>query len=641
MESENSSMDSKAFVLFSVGPVQPFIAAARTVRDLWTGSFLLAWLTRQAMEPIRQQVGPEAFIWPDLQLDPMATGVLRSPCLPNRFLAEVPEEQAERLAQACREVFWTKWQEVSGAVREALQSEMDRHSALAPDWQESADRLWDAQVQSFFDVRVVVLPWSGCPAEVIEELLGPRNGSATGAAGRAAGSQEEQENQLWTDRMQLVSAVLAAEKAIRKVTVYQPRPDALGMYPPKCTLLGTYEQLGPSELSRSAPYWQEFAERVRVKGVRVRPGERLCALSLVKRFAWPAYFAPVLEEDPRQVRFEDTATIAAAQWLASSTAQAPALDPRQVRQEYEEWSGRWLHWSKRDQEQDESPCPQEVWNQIVRKRKHQGPAPSYYAILMMDGDRMGQRLRERPGRAHPQRISRTLADFALHHAEETVKACYGTLVYCGGDDLLALLPTSQAIRCAQQVRGKFQKVWQAGYPDCPCPTLSAGIAIVHHKEDLRFALDEARRAEKLAKLAGRNIVCLTVCRRSGEHSRALCPWDFLDTVSEWVQAFLPTNGQAGASDRWAYHLYQELPVLEGLPLEAVKAELRRQVDRAEKETRKLLFGEPVEEAGKRLADQFRHFRSLTADRAWQDGETLQHFLTLCQTASFLARRRDE
>ena len=40
-----------AFLAFSLGPVQTFIAAARTVRDLWTGSYVLAWLTWQAICP--------------------------------------------------------------------------------------------------------------------------------------------------------------------------------------------------------------------------------------------------------------------------------------------------------------------------------------------------------------------------------------------------------------------------------------------------------------------------------------------------------------------------------------------------------------------------------------------------------------
>ena len=33
-----------AFLKFQLGPVQDFIAAARSIRDLWSGSYLLSWL---------------------------------------------------------------------------------------------------------------------------------------------------------------------------------------------------------------------------------------------------------------------------------------------------------------------------------------------------------------------------------------------------------------------------------------------------------------------------------------------------------------------------------------------------------------------------------------------------------------------
>ena len=38
----------KSLVLFQAGPVQPFIAAARSTRDLWSGSYMLSWLMAAA-----------------------------------------------------------------------------------------------------------------------------------------------------------------------------------------------------------------------------------------------------------------------------------------------------------------------------------------------------------------------------------------------------------------------------------------------------------------------------------------------------------------------------------------------------------------------------------------------------------------
>lgn len=636
---EGGAMDDRAFILFSVGPVQPFIAAARSLRDLWTGSFLLAWLTRQAMTPILEMYGPAAFVEPDMTNDPMGSDALRkklrSPCLPNRFLAEVPRENAEQLAQACENAFREAWREVADRVRDELQQKLG-NVGLGEQWREPAERLWDKQIDSFFDVRWVVLPWEQATEQVTNDLLGP-------AANQGASSNDW----LWTRRAHLAAKLLAARRAIRKITPYKPDPDEAGMYPGKCSLMGTYEQIGPAKLADAANFWQMFAQRVSLAGVRIRANERLCAISLVKRFAWPAYFSEIFGSDPRALRFEDIPTIAAAKWLMEE----PALDPEEVRRSDEFWSGQWLHWTRPDQDEDEKRCPEEVWQRIEIKRKKQGGAPTYYAILVMDGDRMGQHLRAQPGPNHPCTISRALTKFAVAEAEGIVEAHSGTLIYCGGDDILALFPTHQVLACAQRLNEKFREIWAQEMEtvrySSPA-TLSAGIAVVHIKEDLRFALQMARDAEKRAKNAGRNILGIMACRRSGEHTFALCPWPFLETVKGWVEAFSPRNGQkTGASDRWARHLYQELPVLQGLQEAAIKAEVRRQVNRAEEETRRLLCPEDPKKAGEKFLEKFDDFcRKIRDGGRFSDdlgspGELLKNFLELCQTASFLARRRDE
>ena len=127
-------MDDRAFIVFTVGPVQSFISAARTLRDLWTGSFLLAWLTRQAMEPILKACGPQAFIEPDMSQDPMSSANLkahlRSPCLPNRFLAEVPADRAETLANECREAFDQEWWAIGDQVRQTLGKEITQMKTM-------------------------------------------------------------------------------------------------------------------------------------------------------------------------------------------------------------------------------------------------------------------------------------------------------------------------------------------------------------------------------------------------------------------------------------------------------------------------------------------------------------------------------
>lgn len=51
---------------FSLHPVQRFIREARTSRDLWVGSFLLADLAWHAMRPIVERYGHDCILYPDL-----------------------------------------------------------------------------------------------------------------------------------------------------------------------------------------------------------------------------------------------------------------------------------------------------------------------------------------------------------------------------------------------------------------------------------------------------------------------------------------------------------------------------------------------------------------------------------------------
>ena len=51
--------EGAAYLCFALGPVQPFIRAARSVRDLWSGSALLSWLAFQAMSPVIEKLGAD------------------------------------------------------------------------------------------------------------------------------------------------------------------------------------------------------------------------------------------------------------------------------------------------------------------------------------------------------------------------------------------------------------------------------------------------------------------------------------------------------------------------------------------------------------------------------------------------------
>jgi CRISPR-associated protein Cmr2 len=212
----------------------------------------------------------------------------------------------------------------------------------------------------------------------------------------------------------------------------------------------------------------------------------------------------------------------------------------------------------------------------------------------------------------------------------------GTLIYAGGDDVLALLPTAKAIDCATKLAESYASRIPAD-PDGQAATISGGIAVVHYKEDLRFALQAARDAEKLAKAAGRDALCLSICRRSGEHASAVLPWAMTQSLYKLVELFLQKK-----SDRWAYTLRRELLTLQGLPWKAIRCEVLRVASRVEDVGyREQLRGWIGNDKESGFLDGYRNsLQDSERQHPLPDSDVVAGFVTLCQSASFLARGRD-
>lgn len=156
----------------------------------------------------------------------------------------------------------------------------------------------------------------------------------------------------------------------------------------------------------------------------------------------------------------------------------------------------------------------------------QEPQP-YFAILVADGDRMGDLIsRQDDPKAH-RSLSKTLDDFA-REARHIVRDHKGFMVYSGGDDVLAFLPVNRAVACARALSEEFRHRVKG--------TLSAGIAIVHYREPLSISLKNARDAEKVAKNGGRNALAVALHTRGGAPIKVVQHWDAL-TWDELLEAY--------------------------------------------------------------------------------------------------------
>ena len=68
---EDGSAVKPAFLKVQIGPVQDFIAQARSTRDLWSGSYLLSWLMTAGLKALSGEIGPDAVVFPNLRGQPL------------------------------------------------------------------------------------------------------------------------------------------------------------------------------------------------------------------------------------------------------------------------------------------------------------------------------------------------------------------------------------------------------------------------------------------------------------------------------------------------------------------------------------------------------------------------------------------
>ncbi len=326
-----------ALLALSIGPVQGFIAAARSTSDLWAGSHLLSRLAWEAMRPLCEELGPDAILFPRLRGIPQIDLWLRdqmelpnglfkncvwnegstdanplfSAALPNRFVAVVPASRAQLIAE-----------KVTSAVREWLlntgRDVVFRLLDVAGLDTETATpyEQMKAQLADFPEVHWAAVPFSlircrdaakqrDLDTHAISAAMAPFFGAT---AGKNCGFLDSpawkalQKDIAWGDNTtffapnpgvlypavyDLAERVLAAAKAAR--TFAQTRQEGW-----RCSLTGEAEWLTTDRTQLQKSYRQQtntlWAKVAAKKKSWARPGEHLSALPAIKRL-WPTLFA--------------------------------------------------------------------------------------------------------------------------------------------------------------------------------------------------------------------------------------------------------------------------------------------------------------------------------------------------------------
>jgi CRISPR-associated protein Cmr2 len=302
------ALPQPAFLVFSIGPVQDFIAAARRTQDLWMGSWLLSYLSWKAMECLADEFGPDVIVFPSLREQPLCDRWLHKtynlpcqpspedlsrPTLPNRFLALLPAEEASKAAERAEKAAQEEWQRLAQEVYNALAT-----SSILPADEQTAS-CWQSQIRGHLEVYWVVFPWPGTDPgtdqphgtaqaeagkQLYEQLCQPPEGDGWEfhriyKSLQKNGQYDPNWGTVWSLLYDLVDRAFNARKALRNFTQTEETGD-------KCTQCGQRAALR-SNTQDSKAFWEQVAKNLRAKNrYDIKPDgkERLCAICTVKRF---------------------------------------------------------------------------------------------------------------------------------------------------------------------------------------------------------------------------------------------------------------------------------------------------------------------------------------------------------------------
>lgn len=630
-----------ALLSFKLSPVQEFISQARKGIDLWAGSHILSWLSFKAITAIVEDYGPDAIIFPYLRGQPFMDWWLDTNYfpvkydkkrleisnIPHTFVAILPAKSARQVEQKVRNAVDKEWREIATFAFDRIDDIYDKRISEDAYFKET----WDRQISNCFSTHIAVVPWAN-PSEDevqvkkwldgVENLPGEILSKYEDWLGwyykdlgklEKHGKYEANTGVLYGLYYENASLLLDADKMKFE---YVEEPGGNG----KCTVDGFRNQIRLDRIDAD-DFWSAMYKSSREKGLFWLLGEdeRLSAVSITKRL-YRMYIEKKLGIEIKKI--PSVAHIASRRWVKNVRTRFPELFGKfekltsdfNVEDEIyytEYWNNGEINAEKKKQIQEK----------LQKLYKVAGEPPKYYAVLVMDGDDIGKKIRgdglppmrkflhpaiekELKGSRYDKlldsgrilnpkihvAISKILKDFSTLVVSRIIEEHEGVLVYAGGDDLMALLPARTAFDAARKINEKFQSDYQTIDHDgkqIEIPmmgsnsSISAGIVFAHYKYPLHDVLAAARESLEDAKHRyGKNAFVLKSIKHSGQVTSAGAKWNISEKLNEVVKEFEKDDERGRLSKRLIYDLLApDLQIIESLGKEAVDAEILRLVKR--------------------------------------------------------------
>jgi CRISPR-associated protein Cmr2 len=590
-EGDSSMSDSRndQAIHFTIGPVQGFLAQARRTRDLWSGSFLLSYLSGCAMAEIRKPDGPWEgnIIIPDVTEDPLLRWIEKrqedgeSPprigTLPNRFQATAADPaEAAKAAAICVK---NSWETIADKIWKKYVE------CVAFEFGKETKEIWDRQVESFWEIY-----WTVGNLPTMEARKNWRFYSD------------------WRDG----------------------RPTIEGG--DHCTIMGDWQEISgyvrAGDSKKQDKFWNEL--RLKTGGMDLRSGERLCSIALIKRM-FPKVSEETIGWEVKADRWPSTLYVAAIPWLNS------LLERSDLAAEADEYATKAIEVAGHIERQGvsdrvfgergkgytfleidgnfyfegalkdsgrtllkETPDNGDEPHEVREKRKdlirslnelcdRSGIKPfPFYGMLLMDGDSMGKLIR-----LQGEKVSRALASFT-NEVGDIVKKYEGVLIYAGGDDVLAMLPRPRALSCANAISKEFELAFER--EKIPA-TISASVVFANYRVPLRSVMREVHSIlDDIAKEEnGRGSIAVSVLKGSGKYCQWVSAWNgvsrnegiLLEEIAESL------NNEKDLSTSFFYRMRDILVMLSGKSLWRPGMFFEQKGDMKDIDIQKLLFAEYI------------------------------------------------
>lgn len=550
-------MAERARLHLTIGPVQTFVAQSRRTRDLWASSYLLSHLADVAMQAIEKAGGKIVLPYRDQAEGAVTQGAesgTRHGRWPNRFVADV--EDGKAAAAAAKQGIDETWKKIADEIWKRYVAPFATTSKPVADvphraeqrrdqFSHEAEAIWTRQVENFWEISWVISP---------------------------------------VDSLNLFDP-LAQRKNWRTTPVAAEPGD-------HCTMMGDFQELSGFIRSKEGKQQKGFWDQLRdeLGGLHLGKDERLCAIALIKRM-FPLVAKDVIGTNLQGANWPSTPYVAAIPWLGKAGAShseaarqyAKAITDQIARPLGEknakirslssipnvgdlyQLDGNFFHETAlanaRDMplglsEDDDARVRGELLTKLKELyRTVQSRPSSFYALLLMDGDSMGELLSEARKKSpeSEQTVTQALGLFA-DQVLTTVSEHDGVTIYCGGDDVLAMLPVPNALRCATALsdlyRQSFTDVCDSGIAELA--TISAAIVYCPFRAPLREVLASAHHLlDDVAKdQTGRDSLAIAVMKSSGLSAQWSAPWNeirkgdqtILDLLAERLRG---TGGRPG------------------------------------------------------------------------------------------------